>query len=278
MSFIGHTGKITGYNFDYLEKISEYTGWQIEYVTYSTADYNEAIGQAIEDCGRAGWICSAWMLKTSQSQDAFEFPENSYGTVYTTLCAPRRRAACARRTSEREAAAASTWAGDDPATRSSIIWKRKASSMSLCFSAARRNRKQALMNGEVDVISGLSLSPIANTRIVEQFAARPYYFAATKGDTELIKELDETIARIDLVQPQLQGKLYNKYFKRTEDAYPITEEQKKNVAAMKTLKVLCVKDDAPYVYEENGEAKRHAGFHSRRLCRADGHQNRIRFL
>lgn len=71
----------------------------------------------------------------------------------------------------------------------------------------------------------------------------------------MIKELDETIARIDLVQPQLQEKLYNKYFKRTEDAYPITEEQKKNVAAMKTLKVLCVKDDAPYVYEENGEAK-----------------------
>ena len=28
MSFIGHTGKISGYNFDYLEKISEYTGWQ----------------------------------------------------------------------------------------------------------------------------------------------------------------------------------------------------------------------------------------------------------
>ena len=28
MSFIGHTGKITGYNFDYLEKISEYTGWR----------------------------------------------------------------------------------------------------------------------------------------------------------------------------------------------------------------------------------------------------------
>ena len=57
------------------------------------------------------------------------------------------------------------------------------------------------------------------------------------------------------MQPQLQEKLYNKYFKRMEDAYQITEEQKKNVAAMKTLKVLCVKDDAPYVYEENGEAK-----------------------
>ena len=88
MSFIGHTGKITGYNFDYLEKISEYTGWQIEYVTYPTADYNEAVGQAIEDL-RAGRVdLFGPMLKTSQPQDAFEFPENSYGTVYTTLCAP----------------------------------------------------------------------------------------------------------------------------------------------------------------------------------------------
>ena len=125
----------------------------------------------------------------------------------------------------------------------------------LVFYSSAAEQEQALMNGEVDVISGLSLSPIANTRIVEQFAARPYYFAATKGDTELIEELDETIARIDLVQPQFQEKLYNKYFKRTEDAYQITEEQKKNVAAMKTLKVLCVKDDAPYIYEENDEAK-----------------------
>ena len=32
MSFFGHSGKVTGYNYDYLEKISEYTGWDMEYV------------------------------------------------------------------------------------------------------------------------------------------------------------------------------------------------------------------------------------------------------
>ncbi len=58
-------------------------------------------------------------------------------------------------------------------------------------------QKQALLDGEVDVISGVSLSPIANTRIVAQFAPRPYYFASTKGNTELIRQLDETIAKIN---------------------------------------------------------------------------------
>ena len=38
MSFFGHSGKVTGYNYDYLEKISEYTGWEMEYVPYGSAD------------------------------------------------------------------------------------------------------------------------------------------------------------------------------------------------------------------------------------------------
>lgn len=36
MSFVGHTGKLTGYNYDYLEKISEFTGWKMDYYVYET--------------------------------------------------------------------------------------------------------------------------------------------------------------------------------------------------------------------------------------------------
>ena len=47
MSFFGHSGKVTGYNYDYLEKISEYTGWEMEYVPYGSADGNEAVGSTL---------------------------------------------------------------------------------------------------------------------------------------------------------------------------------------------------------------------------------------
>lgn len=49
MSFFGLSGKVTGYNYDDLEKISEYTGWEMEYVAYGSADGNEAVGSAISD-------------------------------------------------------------------------------------------------------------------------------------------------------------------------------------------------------------------------------------
>ncbi len=173
-----------------------------------------------------------------QSQDAFEFPENSYGTVYTTLCARAGDEPPARDEHQSAKPRASTWAGDDPNNEVVHYLEAESIEYELMFLAARRNREQqALMNGEVDVISGLSLSPIANTRIVEQFAARPYYFAATKGDTELIRSWTRRSRALIWCSPSFRKKLYNKYFKRTEDAYPITEEQKKNVAAMKTLKL-----------------------------------------
>ncbi len=49
MSFIGHSGKVTGYNYDYLEKISEHTGWEMDYVAYPSNDGNESVGSAISD-------------------------------------------------------------------------------------------------------------------------------------------------------------------------------------------------------------------------------------
>ena len=90
-------------------------------------------------------------------------------------------------------------------------------------------QKQALIDGDVDVISSVSLSPIANTRVVAQFAPWPYYFATTKGNTELIQTLDATIALIDQVDPNLQDTLYNNYFRVINDAFLLTARRRRTL-------------------------------------------------
>lgn len=114
-------------------------------------------------------------------------------------------------------------------------------------------QQQALVGGAVDVISSVSLSPVANTRIVAQFAPRPYYFASTKGNAALIDQMDETIRRIDLVEPNLQDSLYDNYFRVVNDAFYLTDAQKAALADMGTLRVLCTENAAPYAYRA-GEA------------------------
>ena len=86
-----------------------------------------------------------------------------------------------------------------------------------------------------------------------QFAARPFYFAATKDNTALIEELDAAIRKIDQAEPQLQSRLYSSYFHSTLDAFELTQEQKDKLSVFGEIRVLCVDNDAPYAYQHSGE-------------------------
>lgn len=89
--------------------------------------------------------------------------------------------------------------------------------------------------------------------IIEKFAPRPYYFAATKGNTQLVRELDEAIEIIDQVQPSLLDVLFERFFRNTRYTFSLTEQQKEFIQSKDLVRVLCVDNDAPYVYQKNGK-------------------------
>lgn len=114
---------------------------------------------------------------------------------------------------------------------------------------------EALHSGKVDLVSAVSMSSPTNTRILAKFAPRPYYFVSTKGNAELIEQLDEAICLIDEMQPELQDNLFDKYFLTAVNAFNLTQAQKEVLAKTGTLRVLCVDGDAPYVYQDKGQPK-----------------------
>ncbi len=204
MSSIGHNGRVSGYNYDYLEKISEYTGWEMEYVAYPSDDGNEAVGNAIQDLKDGKVDLLGPLLKSEQMMELFEYADNSYGTVYTTLCAPLSSTLREGGLHNGKLIKIGLW--QQATTRNSEVLnflEAENISYEITYYETQDEQQAALWNGDVDLISGLSLSPIANTRIVEKFAARPYYFASTKGNTKLIEELDVAITQISRLQPRL---------------------------------------------------------------------------
>ncbi len=254
MSFFGHSGKVTGYNYDYLEKISEYTGWEMEYVPYGSADGNEAVGSAINDLKDGKVDLLGPLLKNKSTEELFDFPKNSYGTVYTTLCAQASGSIRENNIYNVDLLRVGLW--EKAETRNEeVLTYLKSENMpyEITYYETAAEQLEAFNSGEVDVISSVSLSPVANSRIVAQFAPRPYYFATTKGNTDLIQKLDETIELIDLVDPNLQDDLYNNYFRVVNDAFRITDEQAEAISAQGTLRVLCSENAAPYAYRLNGE-------------------------
>ena len=252
MSFIGNSGKVTGYNYDYLEKISEYTGLEMEYIPYSSNDGNEAVGNAINDLMEGKVDLLGPLLKSEQTEKLFEFPKHSYGTVYTTLCALSTSDLRENNIHQQKKLKVGLW--DKAQVRNSeviaFLDSEKISYKITYYSSADEQNK-ALIDKKVDVISSVSLSPVANSRIVAQFAARPYYFAAPKGSTQLVKQLDEAIEKINQSETKLQDNLYDKYFRNTDDVFLLTNEEKEKLKNLKTLHALCVENDAPYVYQRN---------------------------
>lgn len=254
MSYVGHTGKVTGYNYDYLEKISEYTGWHMEYVVYADADANKAVSQAMEDLQNGKVDLMGPLLKNQYTEELYAFPMYSYGMVYTTLCALATGNLRETNVKSRSLLRIGLWETAKVRNAEVIAYlDAEKYNYEITYYPTAEAQQQGLQDGQVDLISSVSLSPLTNTRIVEQFAARPFYFAASKENGSLIRELDTAIARVNQVEPQLQDTLYDSYFRNSGDMFSLTEEQKANVAKTGSLQVLCVDHDAPYVYQQKGE-------------------------
>ena len=256
MSYIGRSGKVTGYNYDYLEKISEYTGWDMEYVAYPSDDGNEAVMNAMQDLIDGKVDLMGPLLKNSYTEENFEFPENSYGTVYTTLCALASSSLHENNIQNAKLLKIGLWTQAETRNAEVISFLDTSNlPYEITYYETSDEQYQALLDGEVDLISSVSLSPFSNTKIIERFAPRPYYFAATKGKTELINELNDAILKIDYVQPTLQDTLFTRYFRGSEDSFVLTDAEAESMGQLDTLKVLCIDYDAPYVYQSDGEAK-----------------------
>ena len=223
-------------------------------MAYPDQDGNKAVSSAISDLAAGKADLLGPLLKNEQTEKLFEFPEHSCGTVYTTLCALNSSGLREHNLITQSLLKVGLW--ESAKTRNGEVLaylEAEGLPYEVTYYQTAAEQKEALYNGEVDVITTVTLSPIANTRTVAQFAPRPYYFASTKGNTELVKKLDETMERIDQAEPKLQDELYDTYFRTVEDAFLLSDSQAAALGAMGTLQVLCVDYDAPYVYRSEGE-------------------------
>ena len=254
ISQVERSGKLSGYNYDYLEKISEFTGWEMDYVIYSSSDGNEAVGNAMEDLMDGKVDLMGPILRSSGTEELFDFPDNSYGTVYTVLCADINSALRKNDLMKADVLKIGLW--EKAETRNKEVedyLKSEGIQAEIHYYSTSDAQLEALRSGKVDLISGVSLSAPSNTRILARFAPRPFYLVTTKGNTGLMEDLNKAIRLIDEMQPELQEGLFDRYFMSTENAFYLTDDQKELMTQLGSLRVLCVDMDAPYVYQKDGQ-------------------------
>lgn len=255
ISISNENGTKSGYNYDYLQKISEYTGWKLDFITYNEKDVDKQLEHAFKDVREGDADLIGPVFKNKQSVKEYEFPQRSYGSAYTTLSAldssdlyennvrekKLLKVGVLKDTKERNKEVAKFLKAED------ITYK-------LYYYDSQKEEIKALREGEIQLLAGSSLTQIRGTRVVEKFSAKPYYFVTGKGNKKLIHKLDKALKQLNQVQPYMQEDLYYEYFRDSSESYELTTKQKQYLKNKKELKVLCLDKDAPYVYKKKGKA------------------------
>ena len=254
ISYFRKDGTPDGYNHTYLGKIAEYTGWKMEYVPYDSGDEDKDIQDALQDLKDGKVDLMGPLVKDGEEIDGLVYTEHSYGTVYTTLCALDSSSLREDNAGAEENLKVGLWKQAKNRNEEVLSYLNNGDfHYEVKYYDTDKELYQALKDGDVDLISNVSLYQLAGTRIIEKFAPRSYYFASASKNAQMIRELDQAMATLEEVQPSLQDVLFNRFFQETRYEFVMTKEQEEYLKSLKKLKVLCVDHDAPYTYRRNGK-------------------------
>lgn len=238
----------TGYTVDYLSEIEKYTGWDYEFVEVE-GTLNEQLSILLEMLQNGEIDLLGSMRYSEQLDEIYDYPVEDYGMAYTTLAVRKEDA---------------RWLPDHFQNWNGIkvgiypgLEKREqelkkfATLNGFSYECVKMDSYAQLMeavyNGKIDATLQVDISMDQKLKSIAKFSPVPYYFATTKGNQNIIRELNRALSNIKVANPYLQSNLYEKYFNQNQQFF-ISEENKKYIQSLGRVKVLLFDGNAPIQY------------------------------
>lgn len=242
-----------GYSADYIQKIAEFAGWELNFITYPDLSSNDQMMKALEDVQSGAADLLSGVLYSDALVDTCLYSQHSYGMVYTTLetidsnyhinqinyqqSNPLRIAILKQaptRKAELEAFAAN-----------------EGISYESVYCDTVEEQVEAIHQDRADAMVNISLSFLPGMKKLAQFALRPFYFISGPGQEELITELDAAIEKINQTDPDFESRLQNQYSNNTLADFSLSAEESTFVSQSDTIRVLVCPSHAPFSFLDN---------------------------
>ena len=245
-------GVRSGYGYELLQHLVGYTDWALEFVGYdkSWSEMQEMLAD-----GRIDLLTSA--QKTPEREARFAFSDQPIGTSAALLTVRAGNTAFIAEDYAR-------WDG----IRVGMIQGNSRNEAFAAFAAAHGftyapvyfDSTDGLMaalkvDDGVDAVITSNLRAITDEWVLAQFDASPFYIMTRKGDSALLRQVNDAVGSLLNVEPELRTTLMNKYYSPDsgdEIAFSI-EERTLIAAGGPTLTAIINPDRAPYSYLENGQ-------------------------
>lgn len=237
----------SGFGFEYLREIAKYTGWEYEFIEMSTNDMINKLKDGEIDIAGA-------MLKNEQTMELYDFPEYNSGATYTTLVTLKDNNSINISNHETLEGIKVGYFETGKIKLENFKNFCKTNEFNnielIPYPYESGNEiEEALESGEVDAIITGDLLVGDGKKVIAKFGSIPYYFATTKGNTEIISGLNKAISKIKEKEPDYDQVLYSKYFENfSSKVISLTEEEEEYVNNIGVLKGIYVDNIIPVEY------------------------------
>ena len=251
-------GNKSGYGYEYLKYLQNYTNWDYEYVGYEeNRSWNEML--TMLENGEIDLVTSA--SKTTEREEKFLFSDESIGTSSTILTVK---------------AGNNTFLAGDYQNWTNIR-------VGLIYGSTRNDRfsefanknsivyvpsyfntttelKEELEKGSIDAILTSDLRAVTNEWVIASFDKQPFYLITRKDRNDLMNEANRGISELYSIYPNIRETLFRKYYSPkngseiayTTDELAFIQSSKENNVV---FSVIINPDRKPYSYISQNENK-----------------------
>ena len=244
-------GSYGGMDGEYLNQISNYTAWDIEYVDCdSWSDALEKLAnKELDLVGSAQY--------SEERAEIYSYADLSSGYTFGVIAANR----------DTDVAYEDFYAMRDFRFGMVKDYVRKAEFMEYLYYngieepniieyETTADLHAALDAGEIDVFVHTFTEVKEGQRLLGRFAPRPFYYITYQGNDELLRELNRAIVDVKINLPELETELMNQfYYDKFDKAILFTTEEKQFLKEKKTIRVGYLDNNYPFSYVEEGEFK-----------------------
>ena len=227
---IDESGNFSGYNYEYLKKIEEYSNLEFEFVPGTWEDLMKAL-----DSGDIDIMSN--ISKTNQREMKYLFSEYPMGESHITFVT---RLTDKRITygdfSALDGMTICYGTGDYRENQILELENKYNFRANKIVAGSGVEIQNKLTDGECDVAVLDSAGCYKGFRIIGEFYPNPFYYITSKDNMEIMNEIDDALSRIKMSNPIFESTLKDKYYE-CKNTIAYTEEEREYKRNLGVLKV-----------------------------------------
>lgn len=243
-STISEDGTYGGLVYDYLIEISKYAGWELEFVEGDPSELFEKLQNGELDIMGA-------IVKNDETLKQYDFAELNSGYSYSTLVVKENNTQYISK--DLDSFDGMRVGVYKNASKRIYSFEQFSETNNLNIIPVYYDNinewANCLNTNKVDAVLTNNTTLNEDEKIVARFAAEPYFFAVSKGKWELIRELNNSLEKIDQINPDFNSLLYEKYFaKDMQKDLVLTLAEKEFLQTHPILRVAVIPNWEPISY------------------------------